>query len=71
VKSQIYLGFSEREYLRAQLKGTNKREKSQIYLGFSEREYLRAQLKGTNKREKNQKFLEDLKDLTFPFWPSS
>ena len=45
-KNQIYLGFSESEYLRPQAKGTIKREKNQIYLSFSESEYLRPQAKG-------------------------
>ena len=38
-KNQIYLSFSEREYLRVWLNGTIKWEKNQIYLSFSEREY--------------------------------
>ena len=41
---QIYLQFSEREYLRAQLKDSANRAKMQIYLQFSEREYLLATL---------------------------
>ena len=33
-KNQIYLGFSESEYLRPQAKVTIKREKNQIYLSL-------------------------------------
>ena len=49
--------FRDAAYLRAKLRGTNKRAKNQIYLSFSEREYLRAKLRGTNKRAKNQIYL--------------
>ena len=42
-RSQIYLSFSEREYLRQKVKGTNKRAKYQIYLSFSEPTNERAE----------------------------
>ena len=35
---QIYLRFSERKYLRPQVKGTNKREENQILFEFSRAE---------------------------------
>ena len=40
-KTKSHWSFLEREYLRAELKGTIKRGESQIYLRIFEREYLR------------------------------
>ena len=50
-KRQIYLHFSEREYLRPSGQSTIKRGIYQIYLSKSERKYLRVLAQSTIKRK--------------------
>ena len=46
---QMYLQFSEREYLRPKVKGSANRMKNQIYLDFSEVQPTFDEVRGTNK----------------------
>ena len=55
---QIYLRFSEREYLRPKVRVRISEKKTKRILSFLEREYFRAKLKDTNKWVKHQKILK-------------